>query len=54
MNRNYFDAPRSAELGSGGKVSALEMKCWIEHYELSEIVGHAVPVASMDLAATAR
>lgn len=41
-------------LAPGGKVSALDMKYWIEHYELSEIVEHPVPVASMDLAATAK
>jgi len=41
-------------LAPGGKVSALDMKCWIEQYELSEIVEHPVPVASMGLAATAK
>jgi broad specificity phosphatase PhoE len=36
------------------KVSALDMKCWIEQYELSEIVNQPVPEASMELAATAK
>lgn len=36
------------------KVSALDMKCWIEQYKLSEIVNQPVPEASMEMAATAR
>lgn len=36
------------------RMSALDMKCWIEQYELSEIVNQPVPEASMELAATAK
>lgn len=37
-----------------GKVSAFDMRHWIEQYDLSEIVEHPAPVASMGLAATAK
>uniref|UniRef100_UPI003F5858DF histidine phosphatase family protein n=1 Tax=Pseudomonas purpurea TaxID=3136737 RepID=UPI003F5858DF len=36
------------------KVSALDMKHWIEHYNLSEIVNQPAPEASVRLAATAQ
>ncbi|WP_049866960.1 histidine phosphatase family protein [Pseudomonas brassicacearum] len=35
------------------KVSALDMKDWIEHYDRSEITHHPAPHASQQLAATA-
>lgn len=37
-----------------GKISALDMKCWIEQYERSEIVNQPVPEARRELAATAK
>ena len=36
------------------KVSALDMKRWIEQYNLSEIIDHPAPEASVQLAATAK
>ncbi|PQP01620.1 MULTISPECIES: histidine phosphatase family protein [Pseudomonas] len=41
------------KLATTEKISALDMKDWIEHYDRSEITDHAVPDASMQLAATA-
>ncbi|MPS93264.1 histidine phosphatase family protein [Comamonas sp.] len=42
------------DLAPAGKVSAREMKCWIEQYELSEITQHPAPAASRALAARAK
>ncbi|MBK5418646.1 histidine phosphatase family protein [Pseudomonas sp. TH31] len=36
------------------KVSALDMKRWIEQYDLSEIINQPVPKASVELAVTAK
>lgn len=36
------------------KVSALDMKRWIEQYNLSEIINQPAPEASVQLAATAQ
>jgi len=41
------------KLAATDKISALEMKDWIEQYDRSEITHHPVPHASMQLAATA-
>ena len=41
------------KLGATAKVSALDMKDWIEHYDRSEITHHPAPDASQQLAATA-
>jgi broad specificity phosphatase PhoE len=41
------------ELVATAKISAVEMKGWIEQYNRSEITHHAVPHSSMQLAATA-
>ncbi|EJM48147.1 hypothetical protein [Pseudomonas sp. GM48] len=41
------------KLAATEKISALEMKDWIEQYNRSEITHHPVPHASMRLAATA-
>ncbi|PSS58699.1 histidine phosphatase family protein [Pseudomonas sp. BBP2017] len=37
-----------------GNVSALDMKRWIEHYDLSEIKSHPAPKVSVALAASAK
>ena len=42
------------KLAATDKVSALDMKDWIEHYNRSEITLHPVPAACLQLAATAR
>lgn len=36
------------------KVSALDMKRWIEQYDLSEIINQPAPKASLELAVTAK
>lgn len=41
------------QLGEVGKLSALDMKDWIEHYNQSHITHQPVPEASLQLAATA-
>ncbi|AYG43692.1 histidine phosphatase family protein [Pseudomonas sp. Leaf58] len=41
------------ELGATDKMSALDMKKWIEQYDQSEITKQPVPDASLQLAATA-
>ncbi|MBT2370475.1 histidine phosphatase family protein [Pseudomonas fluorescens] len=41
------------KLAATEKISALNMKDWIEQYNRSEITNHPVPEASMQLAATA-
>lgn len=40
-------------LAHADKVSALDMKCWIEKYELSEIVDQPAPEVSAELAKAA-
>ncbi|MEJ8862240.1 histidine phosphatase family protein [Pseudomonas jessenii] len=37
-----------------GKVSALDMKRWIEQYDLSEVINQPAPEVSVELAATAK
>lgn len=42
------------KLTMSGKVSLAEMKHWIEHYNLSEIINQPAPQASVQLAASAQ
>ncbi|MBV6288372.1 histidine phosphatase family protein [Pseudomonas aegrilactucae] len=42
------------DLVMAGKLSALDMKRWIEQYDLSEIIDQPAPEVSVALAATAR
>ena len=42
------------KLAATDKMSALEMKDWIEQYDSSDITKHPVPEASKRLAATAK